>query len=425
MTTFVSPFTGSIIDPTDISYYALNFAVNTQLYWPAVVNPTQVPMARIMDCVAADIETITPLTIILPQGNQGTLGADSLIRNQGAIPIIVTAFDGSQSVSIPAGISKYFYLSDNTTEAGTWSNLTFGAGTSYADAATLAGAGLTTTSSGKLATTGNIVQISSPPTITDASRAATFVWVGGASTMTLPLYSTITPGWYISFRNNGTGALTIAPNYPATINSQSSIITNPGDSGIVLYDASSNNFFTVGWYAPTNVTFSSASYDVDSISGNSFSLVGNAPILQTYLSLSNTRTTSLTVSLPNITQLYGLINNTSTTAYNIIFQISGSSFPPFALAPGVVATIITDNGVIFPITQSLSSLFLANNGSVSAPTFSFNSNQTTGMYLSATGILGFTANGQNMMLLNGTNSGSLQISTLAQFTAGLISGGTF
>ena len=292
MTTFVSPFTGSIIDPTDISYYALNFSDDTQLYWPAVVNPTQVPMARIMDCVAST----AGLLIELPQANQGTLGADVLIRNQGANAFTVTAFGGSLTVAVPAGVSKYFYLTDNTTPAGVWNNLTFGTGTSYADAASLAGAGLTTTSAGKLATTGNVIKVSTPPAITDASRAATYVWQGGANTINLPLYSTITPGWYINFRNSGNGALTISPVYPATINGQSSIITNPGDSGIILFDAASNNFFTVGWYAPTNVTFSSASYDVDSIAGNSFSLVNNAPIIQTYLGLSGTRSTSLTIT---------------------------------------------------------------------------------------------------------------------------------
>lgn len=423
MTTFVSPFTGSIIDPTDISYYALNFSANTQLYWPAVVNPTQVPMARIMDCVT----TTASLTIALPQADQGTQGSDVLIRNQGAVAFTVTAFGGSLAVSVPAGVSKYFYLTDNTTSAGIWNNLTFGSGTSYADAATLAGAGLTTTTAGKLATTGNIIKVSTPPTITNASRAATFVWEGGANTINLPLYSSITSGWYISFRNSGTGTLTITPVSPATINGQSSIVTNPGDSGIILFDSASNKFFTVGWYAPTNVTFSSASYDVDSIAGSSFSLVNNAPIIQTYLALSGTRSTSLTITLPNITQLYGLVNNTNNSGYNLIFQISGSAFPPFILTTNQTATIITNNGVIFVITQSAvaSTSYAAQNGSAGSPSFTFASDLTTGLYLSGAGILGASANGQSMMLFNGTNTSSLQISTLAQFTAGLISGGTF
>jgi hypothetical protein len=130
----------------------------------------------------------------------------------------------------------------------------------------------------------------------------------------------------------------------------------------------------------------------------------------------------------NITQLYGIINNTNQSTYNLIFQISGSTFPPFALTSGQTATIITDNGVIFVITQSASAntIYAAQDGTAASPAFTFGSDLTTGMYRgSSVGILGLSANGQSMMLLNGTNTGSLQISTLAQFTAGLISGGTF
>jgi hypothetical protein len=105
-----------------------------------------------------------------------------------------------------------------------------------------------------------------------------------------------------------------------------------------------------------------------------------------------------------------------------IFQISGSTFPPFALTSGQTATIITDNGVIFVITQSASAntIYAAQDGSASSPAFTFGSDLTSGMYRgSSVGILGFSANGQSMMLLNGTNTSSLQISTLAQFTAKL------
>ena len=143
ITTFTSPFTGTVVEPTDVSYYALNFSESTQLYWPAIVNPTQVPAARIMDCTPAT----TLLQVILPQGNQGSVGADILIRNKGSVPFSVVDFSGDASITINPGISKYFYLSDNTTIDGVWQNVTFGAGTSSADASTLAGYGLQAISS--------------------------------------------------------------------------------------------------------------------------------------------------------------------------------------------------------------------------------------------------------------------------------------
>jgi len=419
-TSFTSPFTGTVVQPTDVSYYALNFSTNTQLYWPAVVNPTQVPASRIMDCVPST----TGLTVILPQGNQGSVGTDILIRNKGSVDFTVTAFGGTQSVTLTHGTSRYFYLSDNTTDAGVWQNVQFGTGTSAADAATLQGAGLTTIT-GQLAATSNIVEVSSTPAITDDSRAATFVWTNGNGGFTLPNYTTLSGGWFIGFRNNGSGTLSITPTSPSLINGLTTISTNPGDSGYILYEQSTGNFFTVGWAVPSNVTFTSATYDVDSISGTSLSLVSYAPIIQTYVALSGTRTTTLNVTLPAITQIYILVNDTSSGAYNISFNVSGAVTPPVVLTAGQVATVLSDGNQLFSLTQTTSGVFLANNGSVTAPSFSFNSDQHTGMYLVGTSVLGLTANSVEMLNIDNTNTSSPQISTPATFNAGLIPGGTF
>jgi len=420
MTTFVSPFTGTIVQPTDVSFYALTFASNQTLYWPTVVNATQVPLARVMDCVAS----ATSLSITLPAANQGTLGADVLIRNKGSNTFTVKNNTGGSVVSIAPGVCLYFYLTDNTTVAGVWQNITFGAGTSSADAASLAGYGLTTTIAGQLATTGNIVQVSTSPSISNSSRAATFVWTSGSGNFSLPNVTTLSSGWYISFRNAGTGSLTITPTSPATINGLTSIITNPGDSGTILYDSSTSKFFTVGWNVPANVTFSAATYDVDSIIGSTYSLVSYAPIIQTYVALSGTRTTNLTVTLPNITQLYVLVNSTTSSAYNIIFSISGTS-STFVLSANSVATIVVDAGVIYPITQTSTSIFFAANGSQTNPSFSFTNDIHTGMYLQGTSKLGLTANSVLMLNIDNTNTSSPQISTPATLNAGLIPGGTF
>jgi len=419
-TSFTSPFTGTVVEPTDVSYYALNFSSNTQLYWPAVVNPTQVPASRIMDCVPST----TSLTVILPQGNQGSVGTDILIRNKGSVPFTVTAFDGSQSVTLTNGTSRYFYLSNNTTIAGVWQNVQFGTGTSAADAATLQGAGLTTIT-GQLAVTSNVVEVSSTPTITDNSRAATFVWTSGNGTFTLPNSTTLSGGWFIGFRNNGSGTLAITPTSPALINGLTTISTNPGDSGYILYEQSTGNFFTVGWAVPANVTFTSATYDVDSIAGTSLNLVSYAPIIQTYVALSGTRTTTLNVTLPAITQIYVLVNNTSSSAYNISFNVSGSSTLPVVLYAGQVVTALSDGNTLFALTTTTTGVFFANNGSASAPSYSFNSDHTTGMYLVGTSVLGLTANSTQMLLIDNTNTSSPQISTPATFNAGLIPGGTF
>ena len=107
-TTFTSPFTGTVVVPTDVSYYNLQFAANVQLYWPAVVNPTQVPAARIIDCTPGT----SGLAISLPQADQGSVGTDILFRNFGANSFVVVDYSGDRSVTIAPGIAVYFYLSD-------------------------------------------------------------------------------------------------------------------------------------------------------------------------------------------------------------------------------------------------------------------------------------------------------------------------
>ena len=418
--TFTSPFTGNVIQPTDVSYYALSFSADTQLYWPAVVNPTQVPSARIMDCVASTAGR----SILLPDATQGSVGEDILFRNLGVNTFVVKDAAGGQSVSIAAGQARYFYLTNNATVGGTWSSIAFGVGTSFADAAALQGAGLTTIS-GKLATTENIVNVTSTPTINDASRASTFVWNSGAGSFTLPLISSLSTGWYIGFRNSGTGALAISAQSPSLINGQSSITANPGDSGYIVYDVSTSNYITVGLTAPANVTFTSATYDVDSIPGSTFSLVTFAPIIQTYIAQTGSRTTTLTVTLPATTQLYIFNNDTGSSAYNVEFQIQGSTQPPLVVGNGNIATVLSDGQNLYVLTSSTSNIFYAVNGIATAPSFSFISDATTGMYLVGANILGFAANGVQIANMDNTNTLLPKMKVNATLTANLISGGTF
>jgi hypothetical protein len=242
----------------------------------------------------------------------------------------------------------------------------------------------------------------------------------------LPDPTTLSNGWFIRVRNGGTGALTIDPYSTQTIDGNTSLIFYPSDSATIVYDETTGNFFTVGLARQTAVTYTAATYDVDSIVGPTFSLVTYAPNIQTYEAFSATRTTNLTVQLPAITQLYVVNNQTGSSAYNIIMQISGSLGTTVTVANGV-STLILSDGVNLSIlsSQSAAGSFLANNGSAAAPAFSFTSDTSSGMYLVNTHELGLSAHGVEMLNLNATNLSNLQLSTDAQFNAALIAGGTF
>jgi hypothetical protein len=417
---YTSPFTGTVVTPTDVSYLALPFSANVSLFWPSTVNGSQTPAARIIDCTPST----SGLTISLPEGDQGTLGADILFRNLGTNSFVITDFLNGNSVTIAQGVSKYFYLTDNTTAAGTWSNVTFGTGTSSADAASLAGAGLTTVS-GQLAVTQNIVNVSVAPTINTISRAATYNWLGGVGNITLPSVATLTTGWFIVFRNNGSGTLTFTPTSPQLINGNTSIATNPGDSGYIFYNAISGGYITVGWTTPNNLVFTAATYDADAISANTLNLVSNAPIIQTYIAQSGTRTQTLAVTLPAITQLYIMVNNTNQSGYTITFQNQGSGQAPLALTTGNIYTLLSDGEFLYILNSSSSSTFKAVNGNAGAPSYAFLNDNITGIYLPGVGVLGLSANGVEMINIDNTNLADPIVSINARLTAKLISGGQF
>jgi hypothetical protein len=164
---------------------------------------------------------------------------------------------------------------------------------------------------------------------------------------------------------------------------------------------------------------------VDSIVGNTFSLVSYAPIIQTYTALSGTRATTLAVTLPATTQLYVLVNDTGQPTYNVTFQVSGSLQTPINLTDGSIALVLSDGNFLYVISQTTTNIFLGINGSAAAPSHSFISNTNTGMYLIGTNVLGLSANSANMLRLDNTNTLSPQVSTPATFNAGRIGGGTF
>jgi hypothetical protein len=219
--------------------------------------------------------------------------------------------------------------------------------------------------------------------------------------------------------------LAITPPAGSQINNAGSLTAAPGNSGYVIFKQDTGNFFTVGVSLPSNVTLSSANYDVDSIPGPTFSLVSFAPTIQTYVALSGTRTTDLNVLLPGTTQLYVVLNSTGTATYDLTFQITGSSQVPVIIPNGTAATILCDGNIIYVLTQVAVNNFYAQNGSAGAPPFTFVNDITTGMYLPNIGILGFSANGIEMLNIDNTNTSAPVISTPAEFDAKLIAGGTF
>lgn len=418
---YVSPFTGTVVTQTDVTYQSISLNANIQLYWPATAPENEYSLSRIMDVNV----TSSGLSITFPQANQGTTGADSLIRNTGSYNVTIYNYDSSQSFVIQPGQAFYFYLTDNTTEGGSWSDVLFGAGTSVADATALAGNNLYVRNA-LLSLGFPVVDVTSPPTLAQSSSGTVYAWQSGSSTIQLPAANDLQTGWFIGFRNNGSGALYFQAQGTSVINTTQTLTTNPGDSGFIMFNKVTNNFSTVGLTAPSVVTFTSSVYDVDNVVGSSLNLTSYAPVIQTYVALSGTRSTNLTIDLPPITQLYTFINDTGASSYDLIFQVFGSPATPITVGANTIVLAVCDGTTLTVVSQtSLSGTFLADDGTVSAPSYSFTNDPATGLYLRNVAQLGIAVDGTEIIDIDNTVPGSPVVTVSAPINAELISGGTF
>ena len=192
---YVNPFTGQTLSPSQVGYEALTLSASTYLQWPINGNDTNV-VANIIQVTA----TTSGLNLLLPSALQVSTGQSVLIQNIGANSFTVTDISGNTIIAIASGVAQYIFLTNNTTNNGTWSTVTFGAGTSSANAAALAGYGLTainTTLNQQYAES----SLFSNTTLNDTYRAQFLVWSSGVGTITLPSASTVGNGWFVIIRN--------------------------------------------------------------------------------------------------------------------------------------------------------------------------------------------------------------------------------
>jgi hypothetical protein len=180
MTTYTNPFTGQTVSPSQVAYEALTLTADTYLQWPVNGNTTNVA-ANIIDVTA----TLANLSLLMPSAQQVSVGQAVIIRNNGTNAFTVKTSTGVTIVNITSSVAQYIYLTDNTSDAGVWTTVTFGAGTSAANAGSLAGYGLTAIGA-TLNQSYNTTTYFTSTALTSVNRAAFAVWGGGVGTITLP-----------------------------------------------------------------------------------------------------------------------------------------------------------------------------------------------------------------------------------------------
>lgn len=389
-----SPFTGNVVQPTDVSYREITLAATTQLQWPINGTSTDDAAARIM-------EVSTPNAayyLLMPPANQASVGQDALIRNTGAQNLTVKDYAGVNTiVTITPGQAQYIYITDNPDESGTWGIIAFGIGSSGADAATLAGYGLLAIGQ-TLNQSQPVTTFSSNQTVTSTDRSSTYVWTGGAGTLTLTSAATLGDNWFMFLRNNGTGALTVTGTGGNTINGSASVVFQPTDSAIIV--CSGTTFYTVGLGKSTQFNFTQLT---KAVTTGTYTLTASeaSNVIQKY---TGTLSGNVTIIVPPTVQVYYIINETVGGASNFTVTISTGSGGTASISAGNQATLICDSVNLFnanTVLAGTANISLAN-GSVGSPSLKFASETSTGVYRGAAGEFDIAILGVNLFTLNAT-----------------------
>ena len=377
----IQVFGGTAVQSAYISYLSLDITANDlTLVWPdAYVNvPYTDPGPPVVhyNSTAAYMNVVTggtPHTITLPDATLNSVGQSFIITNIGTNPFNLLKSDGSLLATINNGLSLYFLLTANTLPgpipdpAGTWSIVTFGAGTSAIIAAALAGYGLIATGDNKLNTSVPVGSYNTIPVIDATFRAKLIVWTGGAATLPLPLIDSVPAGFFVSFNNQSASQITIQPGEGGTlISGQPTQTVSNNQSLTIISDGT--NWWTLGFGQKAsgisinnlNVTTGPGYPGVPSYT---LSAAQASNFIQEYSGVLQVNTTVYFPVEPGS----WVISNSTNANYNLVVQLAGPTGLSYIIPQGTTQEFVSDGTTMFPTQTSL----LAANGSATVPTIAF------------------------------------------------------
>jgi hypothetical protein len=400
MTTYSQVFGGANIYPAEISYSAITLTADVVLSWPEETSTSTDLATRIIDVTASPGD----LSIFMPDAQKAGVGETVLFNNKGAETFIVKRADGVQIVSIESGSVWQIYLTNNTTEGGTWDSLQFGASVSQANASALAGTGIVAV--------GTLLSQSVPVTLFNSDytagvndRAKMYVWNGdGSGTLTLPSAAAVGDNWFMYLRNAGGGQVVVDPSGSVDIDGLSSKTYEPGNSSVIVCDGT--EFYTLGFGQDAIFVFD---YTVINVPGTGNYTLAGSELNRIVYKFTGALTGNRNIIVPNTVQQYW-IDNSTTGSY--------------------VFTVKTAAGAGVTVNTAQRGIYYCNG------TDMIDADTTTGSYpvLVSQGGTGATTAGGALINLGGTSTGIALFTAADQAAAwtalgvaqaGVVDGGTF
>lgn len=331
MTIYNDVFGGANIYPSEISYSAQVLTADVTLAWPEETSSASNFATRIIDISSAGAGR----SITMPPASGTGVGETILFNNVGSTDIVIKNNAGTQIISSQSGTVWQAYLTDNSTAAGVWVALQYGASATSANASALAGTGLiaigTLLSQAIPVTTFNADYIVG---VTD--RAKMLVWNGASGTLTLPATGDVGNNWFVLFRNSGSGAVTVDPSGSPTIDGASTLSFQPGESSIIATDGS--NYYTIGFGQSATFAFDYTSVD---LTGETLYTLTSSELNRIAYSFTGTLSADCEVIVPATVQQYWVTDN-CTGAYTLTIKTAAGTGIDFVAGQ---SAIVYSNGV--------------------------------------------------------------------------------
>jgi hypothetical protein len=383
---YVDPFGVSAVNPSDVSYRALNLTANATLEWPSFTT-TGETTARILD-----VTTTAGLTISLPTAMQGSTGEDILFKNVGSNTFTILDYDGNTITTVVAGAAKYVYLTDVSTTAGVWTSIAFGVGSTTVDAASLVGYGVKAISA-SLNQSHPVTLSSISFTVTAADRSRLYLDTAGA-TITLPTAIGIGDDFFFLLRNTSVGTTVVEASGGDVIDGSSSISLAPEESCFVC--CSGTGWYTVGRGRSTTFAYTQLTKNV---AGSSDVTLSGTEAGYAILKFIGALTGNINVVVPNVTAVW-YVDNSTTGVYSLTVKTAAGSGVAITASNRVIlycdGTNVLDAQTVF----TTSGLFVS--GSASVPSIAFSADTDTGFYLPVANAVGVAAGGVTVAMFNGS-----------------------
>jgi hypothetical protein len=335
MTTYTSIFGGNSVRPADQSLTVIALTSNQTLSWPQDGGTP----------ATSAIVEVTPdtggRTLSLPDARRAGAGETVTFKNFGSVSFSVLDNAGGSVVTIAAGLIYTVYLRDNSTAAGSWTYWQAGAGTSVADASALKGAGLDALS-GLLRVKATSSSYATSQAFSDGDRGGIATWTGGSGTFSMPRASSVGNGWYMVYKNAGSGTLQIAATNSETFDGGVEILLSPNDGATVYSNGTNFSFVKHG----TTSSGSSYSYTSISVAGSGTYTLSATEYAKSALNFTGLLTGNRTIVVPTAVQAYTISNNT-TGAFTLTVKTAAGS--------GIAVTQTKTQGVYCDGTNVVSS----------------------------------------------------------------------